>query len=306
MNDQSQHREKFSGYSRPNYTPVPDQLFDEQLPDLSGAELKVVLYIIRRTFGFKKDNDNISLNQLLHGIITRAGVQLDRGTGLSRSTLIEAIKGLIQKGHIIAEQRVSRERGNEATNYRLNILPVTPRSKIEPGESGDHTGLVRKSDPQETALQKGNTYLRSGNKHASSHDKDRGDFQPSPPKSIRSHTGMTPIGTVIKRGWRHLQRAGPSATSDTPRLHAAIAEISSEFGDTLHLRSNVSQARHLLVRTGLPEEVFVVRLYEARAITRDQSKVQGSGSAPRRRMPYMFAVLLDLLGLLDRSATKDG
>jgi hypothetical protein len=60
----------FRGYSKPNYTPVPDELFDEQLPDLSGAELKVLLYIIRRTFGFKKERDNISLNQLLHGITT--------------------------------------------------------------------------------------------------------------------------------------------------------------------------------------------------------------------------------------------
>jgi hypothetical protein len=52
----------FKGYSSPNYTPVPDELFDEQLPDLSGAELKLLLYIIRRTFGFKKESDNISLN----------------------------------------------------------------------------------------------------------------------------------------------------------------------------------------------------------------------------------------------------
>jgi hypothetical protein len=45
---------QFTGYASPNYTPVPDELFDEQLPDLSGAELKVLLYVIRRTFGFKR------------------------------------------------------------------------------------------------------------------------------------------------------------------------------------------------------------------------------------------------------------
>jgi hypothetical protein len=45
----------YKGYLSPNYIPVPDELFDEQLPDLSGSELKVLLYIIRRTFGFKKD-----------------------------------------------------------------------------------------------------------------------------------------------------------------------------------------------------------------------------------------------------------
>lgn len=81
----------FKGYTKPNYTPVPDELFDEQLPDLSGAELKVLLYIIRRTFGFKKESDNISLNQLLHGITTKENLVLDRGTGLSKKTLLAAI-----------------------------------------------------------------------------------------------------------------------------------------------------------------------------------------------------------------------
>ena len=93
-NDNKKH---FKGYSKPNYTPVPDELFDEQLPDLSGAELKVLLYIIRWTFGFKKESDNISLNQLLHGITTKENVVLDRGTGLSKKTLLETLKNLVEK-----------------------------------------------------------------------------------------------------------------------------------------------------------------------------------------------------------------
>ena len=52
---------KFPGFVFPTTTPVPDQLFDELLHRLSGAELKVLLYIVRRTFGFKKQSDDISL-----------------------------------------------------------------------------------------------------------------------------------------------------------------------------------------------------------------------------------------------------
>ena len=51
----------FQGFRSPRYTQVPDEVFDELMPRLSGAELKVLLYIIRRTFGFKKERDNISL-----------------------------------------------------------------------------------------------------------------------------------------------------------------------------------------------------------------------------------------------------
>ncbi len=45
---------RFKGFISPRYTQVPDALFDELMAYLSGAELKVLLYIIRRTLGFKK------------------------------------------------------------------------------------------------------------------------------------------------------------------------------------------------------------------------------------------------------------
>jgi hypothetical protein len=44
---------------------------------LSGGELKVLLYICRRTFGFRKDSDSISLTQISKGITTKAGRVLD-------------------------------------------------------------------------------------------------------------------------------------------------------------------------------------------------------------------------------------
>jgi hypothetical protein len=83
---------RFRGFHSPNYTPVPDELFDELLSILSGAELKVLLYIVRRTFGFKKLHERISLSQIRRGITTRDGRVLDRGTGLSLSAAQDAIK----------------------------------------------------------------------------------------------------------------------------------------------------------------------------------------------------------------------
>jgi hypothetical protein len=152
----------FKGYSRPNYTPVPDELFDEQLPDLSGAELKVLLYIIRRTFGFKKESDNISLNQLLHGITTKEDVVLDRGTGLSKKTLLETLKNLIEKNLIISERRRSKEKGDEPTTYRLNVIRETPENNDTPRGVKSTPGGGVKSTPhpsdknyttQETVIQ---------------------------------------------------------------------------------------------------------------------------------------------------------
>ncbi len=58
---------RFEGFDSPNGTIVPDDFFDLLAPELSEAELRVCLYIIRRTFGFKKRSDDISLRQMVEG-----------------------------------------------------------------------------------------------------------------------------------------------------------------------------------------------------------------------------------------------
>src|SRR6266849_9255423 len=107
--------ERFKGFARPNTTPTPDDLFDRFLAELSGAELKVILYIIRRTFGFKKAADSISLSQLCSGIRTRSGKSLDRGTGLSLSAVKLAVRSLEKRG-LITVQRVKEENGYNFVN----------------------------------------------------------------------------------------------------------------------------------------------------------------------------------------------
>ena len=69
----------FAGFSSPNSTSVPDDFFDVLAPNLSESELRVLIYIIRRTFGFKKEFDTISLKQMVEGIKTRDGRVLDQG-----------------------------------------------------------------------------------------------------------------------------------------------------------------------------------------------------------------------------------
>ena len=123
---------QFQGFYVPNSTQVPDTLFDELMPDLSGAELKVVLYIIRRTFGFKRQSDTISINQLLHGITKKNGEVLDRGTGLAKPTLLRAIRSLTERAIILPARQFDEKGGYKATEYRLHIAPHDRAA----GESG--------------------------------------------------------------------------------------------------------------------------------------------------------------------------
>jgi phage replication O-like protein O len=150
----------FEGFQSPNFTQVPDDFFDFLLPRLSGAEVKVLLYIMRRTFGWKKDSDDISFSQICEGITKRGGEVLDSGTGLSKSTAQKAIKGLTDKKVILAIKRQSLERGNEPTTYALNFMATHQSKSNHPYTENRHRGipeigiaLYRKSVTQETVVQ---------------------------------------------------------------------------------------------------------------------------------------------------------
>ncbi len=111
----------FEGFSSPNGTFVPDDVFDVLAPRLTEAELRVLLYIVRRTFGFGKSADAISLKQLTDGIKARDGRILDYGTGMSRKGVIGGIKGLLAKG-VIEVYRRWDERGQNFVNvYALRF-----------------------------------------------------------------------------------------------------------------------------------------------------------------------------------------
>jgi hypothetical protein len=136
------HQATFPGFQFPTTTPVPDEVFDVLMPQLSGAELKVLLYICRRTFGFKKASDSISLSQIAHGIITRAGRVLDGGTGLSKRHVINALK-VLEKKNVITVTRTVDEAGlNSVNTYSLNIRA----SQDEVGTKSPQ-GVVNTSSP---------------------------------------------------------------------------------------------------------------------------------------------------------------
>lgn len=93
----------------PNFTMTPNELFDHWLPHLGLGEIRVLLVVIRKTFGWHKPRDNISISQL------------EKFTGLSRANVIISIKKLIEKGLI--EKEITGIFGKEETYYSLIVSP---------------------------------------------------------------------------------------------------------------------------------------------------------------------------------------
>jgi hypothetical protein len=142
--DDSGKSYRFGGFRSPRYTQVPDEAFDELMAVLTPAEFKVMMYVIRRTFGFKKDSDAISLSQIVSGLRTTDGRVLDRGTGLSKSGAVKAIKGLLAKEVVVAARRSSATHGHQATIYQLHFAEEQTRRPSEIGSS--RPPLVRSVD----------------------------------------------------------------------------------------------------------------------------------------------------------------
>lgn len=261
----------FKGFVSPRYTQVPDELFDELMAHLSGAELKVLLYVIRRTFGFKKDTDNISLSQICNGITTRDGEVLDKGTGLSLSTVQLAIKGLLKKQCVISARNRSKEKGDEPTTFSLNILPHTENQRGGVPKIGK--GGYRKSVSQETVIQQ--TVLQ----HRNSNIKIAGNVS----KDNKGYSDFKKIGELLKSETKELIRL-------PEQVKVAIDEVSNEFNDSKNRRSNETRVLHMFTQSQKNENSFASLLFEAKSITKQQGSV-------KNRITYFFSVLEDLAGL---------
>ena len=103
------------------FVPVPNVYF-EYLAELSGAELKVLLAILRKTAGWRKESDEISLRQL------------EKMTGLARHSVIAGLRGLLKRGLIVQIQAAV---GSKATSYTCVIPPATGAKSAPVAEPED-------------------------------------------------------------------------------------------------------------------------------------------------------------------------
>ena len=118
---------------------LPNSVVDELLADLTGAELKCYLLVVRKTKGWNKEIDSISIGQFMEV------------TGLSNRSVITACDSLVEKGLLV---RSGGER-------RLNTYSVRSFNISQTGEksSSDKTG--------EKSSSTGENFSQTGEKSSS-------------------------------------------------------------------------------------------------------------------------------------------
>ena len=111
----------------PNFLQVPNAVIDELLPDLTGAELKCYLVVIRKTKGWNKESDSISVSQFMEV------------TGLSNRSVITACESLVEMG--LLERSGGERKLNTYSVKAFEISQTGEKSSLdETGEKTSPTG----------------------------------------------------------------------------------------------------------------------------------------------------------------------
>jgi ssDNA-binding Zn-finger/Zn-ribbon topoisomerase 1 len=113
--------DKFEGFNQPqeNWSKLPHTMI-ESLPLVSSlGELKVIMYVLRHTWGFNDDSKKITLDEFQHGRKRSDGSRFDNGTGLTKPTIISGIERAIEHGFLC--EHSEGDPGRVKKFYHLNM-----------------------------------------------------------------------------------------------------------------------------------------------------------------------------------------
>lgn len=147
------------GFEKPNHTQTPNTFFDESLKHISSLpELKVVLAVIRKTLGWQKERDKISMSQ----IRTLTGMKqqsVQRGIDLALTHCFIEREPAGQQFFYSLKLVTPCDQSQEVTSHTTLPKPVTRRDRK----------LVTPCDTQKKEKEKKEinpSFARLMNKHA--------------------------------------------------------------------------------------------------------------------------------------------
>jgi hypothetical protein len=249
---------------------------------------------------------------MVDGITRKDGTVLDSGTGLARTSVKRAIRGLLEKNIIIRKHNQAADGGNQPNTYGLYYetpkQEETPRNEAEtPRSAGGPTPLVSPTDPpsgrQRTAQETVEQETDSSNIRKAAlvqeMTKDTTLQTPPAPAPASPELGITtkrggapkPVRELLGRYLQQLPRQ--SEADERAAITATIQELAPELGDKAPVRSSVTRAFHLYQRSRLPLGSFVAELYGVRGSVKDIASRKRIGN----KMSYFFGLLEDRLGL---------
>jgi hypothetical protein len=129
---------RFAGYAAGRRVRLPLLVFDRLIAELSGAELKVLLYIMRHTFCTGIADEVMPMARLVEN------------TGLSLRHTRLALGGLTARGVVLVQRRQDVERGKLPSRFGVKVIGEAAPFAPSTGEAGT---VVRAGRPEDTSAE---------------------------------------------------------------------------------------------------------------------------------------------------------
>ena len=124
MTRRKSERSLFPGFDRPesNFFRMPNSWTDITAEINNIAELKVVEYILRHTWGYQEYGvkKHITIDEFVSGRRRQDGSRMDKGTGLSERAVYDGLRKAVENG-LIDEETDDSDRGRIKKSYSLRM-----------------------------------------------------------------------------------------------------------------------------------------------------------------------------------------
>jgi hypothetical protein len=253
--------ETFEGFVPPtkNYFPMPNNWIDICAQINSLAELKVVQYVLRHTWGYREYGIKkvITTDEFMQGRKRADGTRIDKGTGLSNRSVIDGLRAAVSHGYLeFALDETDKAR--KAKSYALKMQPdvknvhIPDVKKLHSKDTNSDVKNVH-SSYEETAHQGEDTsYQREDTSHRSEKDtiekhleKDTLERQYDASASP-THVFLAPVIDFKEatNGKLKIVRLDIDTSSQLPIATGAIGNDDDEDDDTLELPAVKIGAQH--------------------------------------------------------------
>lgn len=134
----------------PNSFIIPNSVVDELMAEMSGVELKCYLFVVRKTKGWNKEYDAISLTQFI------------KFTGAGKTAVVDALKKLVDLGLLVKKTGV-----RNTSVYAINLFGKQTSSENELVRKANSTSSeseqVTSSESEHTKNNNINTTTKNNN-----------------------------------------------------------------------------------------------------------------------------------------------
>lgn len=132
----------FQGFGLPeqNWFKMPNEWTDITAEITSLAELKVVEYVLKHTWGYQEYGiaKRITTEEFMYGRKRKDGERIDRGTGLSNRSVIDGLRRAVEHGYL-TEEVDDQDRARIKKYYALRMSSAIEQSA--PSLDDDQTGV---------------------------------------------------------------------------------------------------------------------------------------------------------------------